>query len=317
MTKNNIIKFVVHASFMALISVSVISCNGGASTSTEEDAPIENVKTPVTVTTIGQDAMTSYTDLSATSAYLLKSYVKANINGYLRKVSVRPGQFVQRGQVLFSVETKEQRSIGNSINVLDSTFHFSGLGRIKATQSGYISALNHQPGDYVQDGEQLAVIIDKGSFVFVMQLPYELRAEVKEHQNVDLTLPDGQKLRGEVTLSMPTVDTLSQTQGILIKVNSAQNIPENVVTKARIVKSSSAHANSLPKSAVLSNETQTEFYVMKMLNDSTAVKIPVKKGIETNDRVEIISPAFSPSEKIVVTGNYGLADTAKVKIVKP
>lgn len=311
--KNNLL----HASFIVLFLVLIVSCKNKSAEKTDEDVPAADAKTPVTVTTIGQDGMTSYTDLSATSVYLLKSFVKANINGYLRKVNVRPGEFVQRGQVLFSVETKEQRSIGNSINVLDSTFHFTGLGRIKASQSGYISQLNHQPGDYVQDGEQLAVIIDKESFAFLMQLPYELRAEVKEHQQVDLTLPDGGKLRGEVTLSMPTVDTLSQTQGIIIKVNSAQNIPENLVAKARIVKSSSAHANSLPKPAVLSNETQTEFYVMKLINDSTAVKIPVKKGIETNERIEILSPVFSPQDKIVLTGNYSLADTAKVKIVKP
>jgi hypothetical protein len=33
--------------------------------------------------------------------------------------------------------------------------------------------------------------------------------------------------------------------------------------------------------------------------------------------VEIISPKFNPNDRIAVSGNYGLADTAKVKIVKP
>lgn len=307
----------LHASFMALIFVSIISCQSKSAEPAEESVAAANTQTPVTVTTIGQDAMTDYTDLSARSVYRLKSYVKANINGYLRQVNVQPGKYVSRGQLLFALETKEARSIGNSINVLDSTFHFSGLGRIKATQSGFISQLNHQQGDYVQDGEQLAIITDKNSFVFLMQLPYEMRAEVKEHQPVDLTLPDGEKLRGEATLSMPTVDTLSQTQGIVIKVKAAHDIPENLVARARIIKSSSSHANSLPKSAVLSNEAQTEFYVMKLINPTTAVKIPVKKGIETNERIEILSPRFSAEDKIVVTGNYGLADTAKVKIVQP
>lgn len=313
----NIKLSVIHASFMALILVSLFSCQSKSAEPEEEEVAAENTQTPVTVTTIGQDALTDYMDLNAKSVYLLKNYVKANINGYLRQVNVQPGTYVQRGQLLFSLQTKEAQSIGNSINVLDSTFHFSGLGRIKAAQSGFISEVNHQQGDYVQDGEQLAIITDKNSFVFLMQLPYELRADVKEHQNVDLTLPDGENLRGEVTLSMPTVDTLSQTQGIVVKVKASHNIPENLVAKARLVKTSSNHANSLPKSAVLSNETQTEFYVMKLINLTTAVKTPVKKGIETNDRIEILSPKFSPTDKIVVTGNYGLSDTAKVKIVQP
>lgn len=309
--------FLLHASFISIILVSIFSCQSKSAEPAAEDVPAADAQTPVTVTTIGQDALTDYMDLSARSVYLLKSYVKANINGYLRQVNVQPGDYVNRGKLLFSVQTKEARSIGNSINVLDSTFHFSGLGRIKATQSGFISQLNHQQGDYVQDGDQLAIIIDKNSFVFLMQLPYEMRADVKEHQPVDLTLPDGEKLRGEVTLSLPSVDTLSQTQGILIKVNPTHTIPENLVARARMVKSSSAHANSLPKSAVLSNETQTEFYVMKLINPTTAVKIPVKKGIETNNRIEILSPRFAAEDKIVLTGNYSLPDTAKVKIVQP
>ena len=229
----------LHASFMALILASLFSCQSKSAEPAEEDAPAANAQTPVTVTTVGQDALTDYTDLSARSVYLLKNIVKANINGYLRQVNVHPGAYVKRGQLLFALQTKEAQSIGNSINVLDSTFHFSGLGRIKAAQSGFISQVNHQQGDYVQDGEQLAVITDKSSFAFLMQLPYELRSEVKEHQNVDLTLPDGEKLRGEVTLSMPSVDTLSQTQGIVIKVKAGHDIPENLVARARIVKSSS------------------------------------------------------------------------------
>ncbi len=217
---------------------------------------------------------------------------------------------------MFTIKTKEAQSIGNSINILDTTFKFSGINRIKAPLHGYVAQLTHQVGDYVQDGEQLAVISDRSSFVFLMQLPYELRQTVKQDQNVQLTLPDGYKLNGKVTSFMPTVDTLSQTQGIAIKVNTDRQIPENLVAKARIIKTEKSNTISLPKSAILSNETQTEFWVMKIINPSTAVKILVTKGIEAGDRIEIISPKFSAQDKILVSGNYGLADTAKVKIVQ-
>jgi hypothetical protein len=63
---------------------------------------------------------------------------------------------------------------------------------------------------------------------------------------------------------------------------------------------------------VLSDETENNFWVMKMIDSVTAVKIPVKKGLSTQDRVEILSPVFSPSDRILVSGNYGLPDTAKV-----
>lgn len=75
-------------------------------------------------------------------------------------------------------------------------------------------------------------------------------------------------------------------------------------------------ATVLPKAAVLANETQTDFWVMKLLNDSTAIKIAVKKGIESADKVEILEPLFKSSDNILLTGNYGLADTAKVMVTK-
>ena len=56
---------------------------------------------------------------------------------------------------------------------------------------------------------------------------------------------------------------------------------------------------------------------MKLINQTTAIKVPVTKGIDVGDRVEILTPKFTPADQIIVTGNYGLTDTAKVKIVKP
>ena len=55
---------------------------------------------------------------------------------------------------------------------------------------------------------------------------------------------------------------------------------------------------------------------MKLIDSATAVKIPVQKGMETNERVEILSPSFARKDKILISGNYGLGDTAKVKVVE-
>jgi hypothetical protein len=55
---------------------------------------------------------------------------------------------------------------------------------------------------------------------------------------------------------------------------------------------------------------------MRLIDDSTAAKVPVTKGLEINDKIEILSPKFSASDKFLLTGNYGLADTARIKIVE-
>jgi multidrug efflux pump subunit AcrA (membrane-fusion protein) len=278
----------------------------------EETASVAG--TPVTVATVSTEPLLEYVDLNATSAFLIKSYVKANVNGYIETVNTQPGKFVATGQRLFVIKTKEAQNIGNTVNKLDPSFRFSGINNIKATTSGYVTQLNHQQGDYVQDGEQLAVISDANSFAFLLNLPYELRPYIVGISSVEVVLPDSTKLKGVIASAMPTVDPASQTQNYIIKV-TANNIPENLIAKVRILKSKKENSNSLPKSALLTNDVQSEFWVMKLIDSVTAVKIPVVKGLETKDRVEIIAPVFTPADKILITGNYGLPDTAKVKLI--
>ncbi len=292
----------------------MMSCKGREPVA--EEAPVE-VQTPVTITTILQDPLEEYIELNANSTFLLKNYVKANANGYLQSAHLEPGEYVKPGQTLFTIKTKEAQSIGNAVNNLDTSFKFTGTNSIRAGTGGFISQLNHQSGDYVQDGEQLAVISDANSFVFLMELPYELKPFVKIGNRLEVLLPDGEKLPGQVTALMPLVDAVSQTQNVVIKVSVTHTIPENLIGKVKIPKAIRTHSISLPRAAVLSNETQSEFWVMKMADSTTAVKVPVKKGIETRDRIEILSPVFSAEDKILLSGNYGLGDTAKVKIVQP
>ncbi|MEO5910141.1 MAG: efflux RND transporter periplasmic adaptor subunit [Pelobium sp.] len=294
------------------LSVLLFSSCGGSSS----DKTVENeatIITPVTVINPQNIPLQEEIMLNATSMYLLKVGVKANINGYIQSSSVRLGQSVSKGNTLFVLKTKEAQSLGNAINKLDSSFRFSGLNRIKSPVNGFITNLNHLAGDYVQDGEQLLEMADKNSFGFVMNLPYEYNQLLAKNKNVNIHLPDGRIIAGMVSQIMPALDSITQTQKVLVKVNPSYAIPENLIATINIVKSTSSKI-SLPKESVLADESQLQFWVMKMINDSTAVKIPIKKGIEANNRIEILSPAFSGSEKIVLTGNYGLSDTASVKI---
>ena len=203
-----------------------------------------------------------------------------------------------------------------SISILDSTLKFTGVNKISADASGFISQVDHQAGDYVQDGEQLAIITDTKSFAFLLNMPYELRPYVMNKKSLDMVLPDGEKLMGIISGVMPSMDPGSQTESVILKVNATHPIPENLIAKVKVVKSEKKMAQSVPKSAVLTDETQTDFWVMKMIDSMTAVKVPIKKGIETTDNVEILSPVFSSTDKILVSGNYGLPDTAKVKIIQ-
>jgi HlyD family secretion protein len=301
--------------FSICLMINLVSCKH-KETVEEESVSAEEVTTPVTVTTISTQPLSEYVELNATSAYLQNSFIKATANGYIKSANLTLGQYVAAGQLVFTMKTKEAQALGNTINVLDSSFNFSGLIKINASEQGFVSQLNHQPGDYVQDGEQLAMISNSKSFAFILNLPYELRPYLMNNKGLEIHLPDGMVLNGTVTSVMPTVDSVSQTQSVVIRVNSPSPLPQNLIAKVRIIKGSKNNAPSLPKEAVLTDEAQSNFWVMKMIDSTTAVKVPVIKGMETADRVEIIRPVFALSDKILLSGNYGLPDTAKVKIME-
>lgn len=283
-----------------------------------KDNPLDaqEQQTPVEITLPERHDMISYVDLNASATYLEKSYIKASINGYLREMKVKMGDVVNSGQVLFSLVTKEAQAIGNSINQLDPAFKFSGTSNIRAAQAGFITMLNHQKGDYVPEGEVLAVLSNKNSLVFLLDVPYAMRQSLINKAAVALTLPDGEQLTGTIGAPLASVDSVAQTQRFIIHVAPGHAIPENLVAVAKIVNLLHTSVLTLPKAALLSNETEDEFWVMKLNNDSTAVKVLVKKGIDDGQRVEILAPVFAATDRFVRAGNYGLADTAKVKIKK-
>ena len=301
---------------ICIIFLLAIGCKTQTNTKEVVDKTIESAGTPVTITSVINGNMNETVEVNAVSAFLLKNYVKANTTGYLMAVNTQIGKYVQKGQELFIIKTKDAQSLGNTINQLDTTLHFEGTLHIKASGSGYVTLLPYKVGDYVQDNEQLATITDTKNFVFLLDLPYELKPYLPNNKTLQLRLPDGTVLDGYINAAMPTVDVVSQTQSYIIKVNTDKAIPENLIAKVSLVKSAKTNVTSLPKAAVLTDEIQSQYWIMKMIDSATAVKILIKKGIETSDNVEIISPKLSGSDKILLTGNYGLPDTAKVSIIK-
>jgi hypothetical protein len=75
--------------------------------------------------------MVEYIELNATSTFLQNAFIKANANGYITSVNAQVGKIISAGQNVFILKTKEAQSIGNAINVLDSSFKFSGIIHIK------------------------------------------------------------------------------------------------------------------------------------------------------------------------------------------
>ncbi|MEW6005259.1 MAG: HlyD family efflux transporter periplasmic adaptor subunit [Stygiobacter sp.] len=306
--RNEAITGLLKIMILFIFSIFVISCSSDPKTTT-----VDTVGTPVKIVTPSVSSLTEYMSFNANTVFMKKEIVRSTFQGFIQKVYKNIGDYVNAGDVVFQIITKEAYAT-DSLRVKLSDEIFSGVVNIKSKTSGILTELNYNVGDFVSDGEQLAVISNPNSLAILLNVPYQHISKIKLNSGCILIFPDGKQINGIISKSLPSVDPVSQTQTFLINFNDGKKIPANLTIEVKIPVSVIRNATVLPKSAIQSNETLSEFWIMKLLNDTTAVKTPITKGIESDSLVQIIKPNLSLSEKVIVDGAYGLPDTAKVVV---
>lgn len=272
-------------------------------------------RSTVSVTTIQTGKMVQSEQLSATAQYLRHNTVNAPVAGYVHFVKINFNDHVTKGQLLYTLETKERKALGDLSG--DETNQSYGLINIYAPMSGVITTIpQSQTGVFVTEGGVLCNISDISSLYFQLNIPYEYSKYVKSNTSCVITLPDNTNVNA--TLETPIIQTNTGLQTIpyMAKPETNRYIPESIIATAKLVTYKNSSATMLPKSAVLSDELMQRFWVMKLINDSTAIKVPVTIGAQNDSLIEIKNPVFNSYDKILVSGNYGLSDTALVKVLK-
>ncbi len=281
-----------------------------------EETEISKPKTSVEVTNVKYGSLDDELILSATTIYQKRNLVTATIPAFITNVHVKLGDAIKKGDILYELESKERRSLGNNASKLDTSLTNFGLIKIRASASGVISTLDkQQPGDYVLEGTLLCTIAESSDLTFQVNVPYEFVPFAKTGKTCLIILPDNSVHNGQFTKSLTSMNFLAQTQTILAKTNEILFLPENMIVKVMVNKGSASDKQILSKECVLSDEMMKVFWVMKLINDTTAIKIPVIIGNKSDASTEILSPHFDLNDRIISIGNYGLPDTALVNIV--
>jgi biotin carboxyl carrier protein len=294
----------------------IINLNGCNISSSNEKEETPKVSTPITVIAIQNTAISEMISFNAVSQYQRKNMVKSTINGTIEKSLVTQGDIVVAGKPMYIIKTKEGDAL-SKFAAKDSSFKFTGKQTIVAPTSGIVIEATKQTNDYVSDGEQLCIIAAQSSFVFILNVPFEQSKYATPGRNCTILLPDSTVLNGTISGKLSTVDPVSQTQSYVVKSVNSALLPENLSVQVQISKSSKENTQVIDKSCVLSDETMENFWVMKLINDTTAVKITIKTGMTAGNKIEILSPTFNQYDRLINTGNYGLADTAFVNIIQP
>jgi hypothetical protein len=275
----------------------------------EQMMPVVSVK----VSPLTKGEIINEVSFNGTSVYLRKNLVVSPIAGYVSKVYVKYGEEVQKGQPLFEIQTRESKALQGEN---DPAADFGAIV-VSASSEGFIDDLtSSEPGVYVAEASQLCSILNNKDLMIKVNVPFEYNKIVTVGQRCTILLSDNSVINGVVSRILPVVDEASQTQEALIKPETGRALPQNLNMIIKFISARHRQVFLVSKSSLMTDETQSEFWIMRIENDSIAVTVPVTRGIDNDSIVEISSPQLVVNDMIIYEGAYGLPDSTVIEIVK-
>ncbi len=184
-----------------------------------------------------------------------------------------------------------------------------------APDAGIISSRTATIGAVATQGQELFRLIRQGRLEWRAEITSNDISQIKPHEQVTVTLPNGQTIHGKVRIVGPSID--NQTRNGLAYVD----LPPSVA-KAGMYARGSFHLNqnkalTLPTNAIVFREGFA--YIMQVTADHKIKKIKVKLGRRTTDRIEVISLKDDDLKDLnadyVSEGGAFLADGDLVRVV--
>ena len=295
---------------MAVLLCGIISCNNSTTDKTETTAPIE-----VQVTTVQKKDLKEYLTFNGVTKYQKREDIRAAVTGYVSWMPFERGDPIKKGQAFASIRTKEQDALNEAAKIDSSLAKFSKPLTVTSHATGILSKLKVVPNDYVAEGDVMATVSQPNTLVVQVSVPYEYNEKVHKGTSCSIIINGSREINASITSELTSIDSLGQAQHYLINLPNA-NLPENLNVQVRIVSKEAKNALSIPQQALQTNELITKFWVMKLVNDTLAVKREVTPMLQTDSLVQIQSDDVKLNDKIVTEGSYQMQDSTRVSIKK-
>jgi multidrug efflux pump subunit AcrA (membrane-fusion protein) len=262
---------------------------------------------------VSNESIVEFISFNGSTQYLVNSTIRSHLTGYVQDIRFGMNQYIKKGALFCSIKTKEQDAL-QRIKKIDPSFPSSMQALpIKSNATGLITSMAIHAGDYVAEGEVLAVIKEPSSLQLIIHVPYEYHSKIKIGSSCEVLLPDHQKINVRISGILPSIDPSAQTQSYFVRLPN-QKLPENLNVSVRVALSSSSEgAKTIPLSALQTDELEQQFWVMKIKNNR-AYKIPVMPQTQNEHSIAILSDQIFIGDSVVSHGSYQLADSSLVSI---
>ncbi|WP_428265199.1 efflux RND transporter periplasmic adaptor subunit [Haliangium sp.] len=281
--------------------------------------------------------------------------VLARAGGQVRQVLVEEGDEVGANAVLLRLEDDEQRSqLARTDNDLDratreleqqkrlhergvtsdQAFEAAGYEHkrlallkadalralryttVRAPLAGTITQRLVERGDFVTPNQPLFQVTDFDSLVTRVYVPEKELSRLAPGQRARLTAPatGDAEHTGTVARIAPQVDPKSGTVKVTIDVPRSSGLAPGMFVDVALVTERHPDAVLVPKRALVYDNDLP--YVFKLTGDDRVTRMKVEVALDSRLYIE---PAggFAAGDRVVIAGQVGLKDGAKVEVKQP
>jgi RND family efflux transporter MFP subunit len=199
---------------------------------------------------------------------------------------------------------------------------------VRAPVSGYISKRNLAVGDIAGGGQALFELSNSGGYEVRLFLTMADWNNAKVGQSVELRLSNAADAgaNGVITRISPQLDATTGLGEVVVSINNrSASVQPGALVEARINVTTKSGVVVIPRSALVENVQtviQPESNVIRLertfaafvtQGDTLALRRTLQLGVQQGDRIEILS-GLEPGDKLIITGQSGLEDGAKVRV---
>ncbi len=220
--------------------------------------------------------------------------------GRLIKYLVKEGDIVKKGQVIALVD----RSI-KGMEFRDA--------KITSPISGTVGMLFLDKGAMVAPQIPIAMIADINKTKVKIQIIEKDLSRVHKGQSVVITVDayPGEKFRGKLEQLSPFVDPMTRTvEGEIIVPNPGHLLKPGMFARIELITEEHTNTIVVPEKTVIEKDGERVVFVLK--GEYAEIR-EVETGIENKRSIEILK-GLKIGEKVIILGNYGLQNGAKVRI---
>lgn len=271
------------------------------------------------------------------------SHVHIYTDGWISHLQVKAeGTFVKKGQLLFQLYSptvinaqqeyllalasnnvhlieasrKKLLTLGMTHSQIQQLYQSRRVERLMdvyAHQQGIVSSLNVRAGMRITPENEIMTLTDLSSIWMIAEVMENQTTLIKLGLRAEARLPSlpGKVWQGQIDYVYPELDTTTRTLKVRLRFDNPGNLLKpNMLADITLFVNPRLNALSIPLEALIPGQHTN--YVIKAIGAGRFQQQPVVVGIESGNRVEILS-GLKQGDKVVISAQFLIDSEANLK----